>query len=160
MRGFDYYTGIVFEVFDTNPDNNRSMLGGGRYDGLVGLFGVETLPTVGFGWGDVTLTNFLEGHDLMPRLGSVTDVYVVSIGEVDTQSQAAELRQAGVNVAIDISGRKLSSQIKTADKKSIPYCLIIGEDELKSGNLTLRNMMTGQEQKLPMSAIIKQLESK
>ncbi len=68
MRGFDYYTGIVFEIFDTRDDNNRSMMGGGRYDGLVGLFGVEPVPTVGFGFGDVTLQNFLEGHDLLSPL--------------------------------------------------------------------------------------------
>ena len=66
MRGFDYYTDVVFEVFDTHPDNNRSMLGGGRYDGLVGLFGVKPVSSVGFGWGDVTLMNFLELHGLLP----------------------------------------------------------------------------------------------
>jgi histidyl-tRNA synthetase len=59
VRGMDYYTGIVFEVFDTNPENNRSMFGGGRYDGLVAQFGVEPVPTAGFGMGDVTLQNFL-----------------------------------------------------------------------------------------------------
>src|SRR6185295_11165665 len=66
MRGFDYYTGIVFEVFDTNPENNRSMLGGGRYDGLIGLFGVEPVPTAGFAMGDVTLANFLSENKLVP----------------------------------------------------------------------------------------------
>ncbi len=81
MRGFDYYTDIVFEVTDTNPENNRSMFGGGRYDGLVGLFGVEPVPTVGFGMGDVTLQNFLESHQLLPELRSQTDVYVVLVGD-------------------------------------------------------------------------------
>jgi histidyl-tRNA synthetase len=66
MRGFDYYTGIVFEVFDTNPENSRSLFGGGRYDNLLEMFGVEPLPTVGFGMGDVTMRDFLETHKLPP----------------------------------------------------------------------------------------------
>jgi histidyl-tRNA synthetase len=70
MRGFDYYTDVVFEIFDKHPENNRSMLGGGRYDGLVGLFGVEPVPTIGFGFGDVTLQNFLELHKLSGTAGN------------------------------------------------------------------------------------------
>ncbi len=65
-RGFDYYTDIVFEVFDTNPENKRSLFGGGRYDNLLEMFGVEPLPTVGFGMGDVTIRDFLETHKLPP----------------------------------------------------------------------------------------------
>ena len=63
-RGFDYYTGIVFEVFDTHKDNNRSLFGGGRYDNLLEMFGVEPVPTVGFAMGDITLRDFLETHNL------------------------------------------------------------------------------------------------
>ncbi len=63
-RGFDYYTGMVFEVFDANPENKRSLFGGGRYDNLLEMFGVEPLPTVGFGMGDVTIRDFLETHNL------------------------------------------------------------------------------------------------
>ena len=63
-RGFDYYTDMVFEVFDTNPENKRSLFGGGRYDNLLEMFGVEPVPTVGFGMGDVTIRDFLETHNL------------------------------------------------------------------------------------------------
>lgn len=63
-RGFDYYTGVVFEMFDTHPDNRRSLFGGGRYDNLLELFGVEPVPTVGFGMGDITMRDFLETHNL------------------------------------------------------------------------------------------------
>lgn len=66
VRGFDYYTGMVFEVFDTNPENKRALFGGGRYDNLLEMFGVEPLPTVGFGMGDVTIRDFLETHKLPP----------------------------------------------------------------------------------------------
>lgn len=64
VRGFDYYTGMVFEVFDTHPDNNRSLFGGGRYDNLLEIFGVDPVPTVGFGMGDITMRDFLETHGL------------------------------------------------------------------------------------------------
>ena len=97
------------------------MLGGGRYDGLVGLFGVQPVPTVGFGWGDVTLANFLEVHDLTPDLKSETDVYVALIGDVSEASQEiiAELRRSGLNVATDLSSRKIGDQLKAADKKGV-----------------------------------------
>ena len=64
VRGFDYYTGMVFEVFDSNQANRRSLFGGGRYDNLLELFGVDPVPTVGFGMGDVTIRDFLETHHL------------------------------------------------------------------------------------------------
>ncbi len=160
MRGFDYYTDIVFEVFDTHPDNNRSMLGGGRYDGLVGLFGVNPVPTVGFGWGDVTLANFLELHHLVPELKPETDLYVVLAGDVGAAAQKpiSQLRTGGLNVAVDLSGRKLGDQFKTADKKGITQVLVIGEDELKTGKFTLKNLDTGKEQKLSPDAIVKKFQ--
>jgi histidyl-tRNA synthetase len=158
MRGFDYYTGIVFEVFDTDPENNRSMLGGGRYDGLVGLFGVDPVPTVGFGWGDVTLANFLAGHRLMPALKPETDVYVARIGEVDASKVVAELRKQGLNVAVDLSGKKIGDQLKTADKKGIEQVAIIGEEELKAGKINLKNLKTGKESKLSLPAAAKAIK--
>jgi histidyl-tRNA synthetase len=156
MRGFDYYTDVVFEVFDAHPDNNRSMLGGGRYDGLVGLFGVQPVPTVGFGWGDVTLANFLELHRLIPDLKPETDVYAVLVGDVAGKAQKvlAKLRAGGVNVAVDLSGRKLGDQLKTADKKGITHALIIGENELATDKFNLKNLDTGNEQKLTLAGII------
>jgi histidyl-tRNA synthetase len=160
MRGFDYYTDIVFEVFDNHPDNNRSMFGGGRYDGLVGLFGVEPAPAVGFAMGDVTLQNFLEIHGLLPKLMPETDVYVVLIGDVfdDAQKVIAELRSNRVKVAVDISGRKPDKQIKTADKKGIHYILTIGPDEITSEQYPLKNLQTGVEEKHSVERIVSIIE--
>ena len=149
MRGFDYYTDIVFEVFDTHPENNRSMFGGGRYDGLVGLFGVEPVPTVGFGMGDVTLQNFLEAHELMPKLKPVTDAYIVLVGDLYEKAvpTLAKIRELGLNIAVDTSGRKLDKQLKTADKKNIRYAIIIGDMELEDGQYSLKDLHTGKEEK-------------
>ncbi|PIZ62905.1 histidine--tRNA ligase [Candidatus Saccharibacteria bacterium CG_4_10_14_0_2_um_filter_52_9] len=160
MRGFDYYTGVVFEVFDTNPENNRSLLGGGRYDGLVGLFGVAPVPTVGFGWGDVTLANFLETHRLLPALQPETDVYVALIGDVSHQATpiVADLRQGGLNVAVGAAGKKIGDQLKNADKKGIERVLIIGETELKNGMFTVKNLKTGQETKVAAAKLAKAIK--
>ena len=156
MRGFDYYTGIIFEVSDTDSDNNRAMLGGGRYDGLVGLFGVSPVPTVGFGWGDVTLENFLRSHDLMPELQPETDMYVALVGDVQAavQPMVAILRNAGARLAVDISGRKLGDQFKVAEKKGVNEVLIIGESELSSDQFKLKNLKTGDEQVLKLSDLV------
>ncbi|HSX31144.1 MAG TPA: histidine--tRNA ligase [Candidatus Saccharimonadales bacterium] len=157
MRGFDYYTDMVFEVFDTDPENNRSMFGGGRYDGLVGLFGVEPVPTVGFAMGDVTLQNFLESHELLPKLHTEIDAYVVLIGDTmydRAQSVLAELRRMGLTVAVDSTGRKLDKQIKTAVKKGIHYAVFVGDAELASGQFKLRNLADGTEETHGLERIV------
>ena len=155
MRGFDYYTDIVFEVMDTDPENNRSMFGGGRYDGLVGLFGVEPVPTVGFGMGDVTIANFLTSHGLMPELKVATDVYVVLVGDVYSLAQGtiASLRSQGLNVAVDTSGRKPGDQIKNAVKKNINFVLFIGDKELADGKFSLKNLADGQESNISVEEV-------
>lgn len=148
MRGFDYYTDIAFEVFDTNPENNRSMFGGGRYDDLVGVFGVEPVPAAGFAMGDITLQNFLEIHQLAPKLRPETDLAVLLVGDVfeAAQKPIAELREAGVNVAVDSTGRKAEKQIKSANKKGVRYVLFIGDKELTSQQFTLKDLVTGSEE--------------
>ena len=161
MRGLDYYTGTVFEVFDTHPDNNRSLFGGGRYDGLVGLFGAEPISAVGMAPGNTMIENFLDVHGLLPENVSKTDVYVVVIGDAldDARRVAYELRQAGLNVEIDITGRKLDKQIKTAVKKNIKHLLFIGAQDAESGQYALKNVDDETEQKLSPEQIIEKLHS-
>ena len=156
MRGFDYYTDTVFEVFDLAPENNRAMFGGGRYDGLVGLFGVEPVPTVGFGQGDVTMRLFLETHNLLPEQPTETELYVVLIGDTYTgvQPLLQELRHEGVKCAVDISGRKIDKQIQTAEKKGILYALFIGEKELEEQRYPVKNLKTGEEQVLSSARLV------
>ncbi len=157
MRGFDYYTDIVFEVFDENPENNRSMFGGGRYDGLVGLFGVEPVPTVGFGMGDVTLQNFLEVHGLLPKLLPETDVYAVLIGDNIYEKSLAtigHMRQMGLRVAVDPTGRKVEKQLKSAAKQGVEYAIFIGETELASEQYRLKNLVTGSDETHGLERIV------
>lgn len=156
MRGFDYYTDIVFEVFDTDPENNRSMFGGGRYDGLVGLFGVDPVPTVGFGMGDATLENFLETHKLLPEIKTETDIYVATIGDVyeGAQKVVNKLRDMEVNVAFDVTGRKPDKQIKSAAKKGIRYVAFVGEKELAEEQFKIKDIVTGEEETHSLERIV------
>ncbi len=160
MRGFDYYTDIVFEVNDTNPDNNRSMFGGGRYDGLVGSFGVEPIATVGFGMGDATIENFLETHKLIPKLHSTTKLYVVTIGKVlkEAQDIVRQLRFGGINVAIDLTDRKPDKQIKAALKMGVENLLFVGEEEIQNSSFILRNVESQKEDTLSVQQIVEHLK--
>src|SRR6185437_4055266 len=148
VRGFDYYTGMVFEVFDTNPLNNRALFGGGRYDNLTQQFDDEPISGVGFGMGDATIHNFLEVRGLLPQYTPPTKAYLaITSPELALQAQtlAGELRQAGVNVAIDFGDKKLGDQIKTATKHKIPYVIVVGPDELTSGNFVVRDLASSKD---------------
>lgn len=161
-RGFDYYTDIVFEVYDNNPENNRAMFGGGRYDALLSSFGVEPVPTVGFGMGDVTLQMFVEGHKLMPKFEPETDATVVLIGEVyeSAQSILADLRQEGLRLAADSSGRKIDTQLRNAVKSGIPYVIFIGEHEISARRFKLKNLQNGEEKELSFERLVSTLAAR
>ncbi len=160
MRGLDYYTGMVFEVYDTHPDNNRALFGGGRYDGLVGLFGAEPISAVGMAPGGTMMENFLVVHGLLPKFRSTTDVYVSALGDVAREASklARDLRAAGINVELDLSGHKLDRQIKTAIKKSIPYVIFIGEQEVASGIYTIKNIAKSEEYKLGFAELVNKIK--
>jgi len=154
MRGLDYYTGTVFEVFDTHPDNNRSLFGGGRYDGLVGMFGAEPISAVGMAPGNTMIENFLSVRGLLPEQKSLTKLYIVVIEDaLDKANQVAkELRAAGINTEVDITTRKIDKKIKTASKKNIEYVLFVGENDIDT--YSLKSLISEDEQKLSIADII------
>ncbi|MES2213630.1 MAG: histidine--tRNA ligase [Patescibacteria group bacterium] len=157
MRGFDYYTGIVFEVHDTHPDNNRSVFGGGRYDDLLDIFGARKIPTVGFGAGDVTARDFMETHKLLPEYRSSTEIHICILGPefIDNANLlATQLRSVFLNVSVDLSGKKIGDQLKIAHKQSIPFVICIGENEATTGVYPLKNMTTGEEVKVKAEEIL------
>lgn len=147
MRGLDYYTGTVFEVFDTDPENNRSLFGGGRYDGLVGMFGVEPVSAVGFAPGLTTTELFLRTHNLLPDLHGGVDVYVASVGDTSLAvlSLASTLRSQGMSVETDTTGRKFDKLIKAAEKKGATEIVFVGANEVETGQYKAKNLATGQE---------------
>jgi histidyl-tRNA synthetase len=147
-RGFDYYTGIVFEVFDTSPENNRSMFGGGRYDRLLELFGDEKIPAVGFGMGDVTLRDFLESRSLLPAAASAAQLLIATVSAAqipDAMKLAQRLRGRGARVAVNLTQKKLGDQLKYADRLNIPRVAVLGEDEVRTGQYALKHLASGNE---------------
>ncbi len=148
VRGFDYYTDIVFEIFDADPVNRRSLFGGGRYDNLTSLFGGDAISAVGFGMGDVTIRDFLETHQLLPTLPASADAMIIVIDEQNAQYSlelAQSLRDRGIRVAVDLSGKKIGDQIKNADKRGIPYVIPVGDEEARTSTLKLKKLSDGQE---------------
>ena len=152
MRGFDYYTGIIFEVYDKHPANPRALFGGGRYDNLLDLFGVERVPTVGFGMGDVTMRDVLETYKPLPAtLPPAADLYLsaLSDGEREYVNDLAQvLRRDGVRVIVDYSDAKVGVKVKHADKARIPFFAIIGGAERESGKIKVKELSTGTETEL------------
>lgn len=156
VRGFAYYTGVVFEVYDTHEDNNRALFGGGRYDNLTGMFDNESITGVGFGMGDVTMHDFLAVRNMLPEYQSPTHVYLAVASENEVPhaiSLAGELRAAGVNVATDFADKKLADQIKNAVKNKITYLIVVGENEVSSGNFTVRALVNGTENPMPRAEL-------
>lgn len=148
VRGFDYYTGVVFEVFDTAPENRRSLFGGGRYDNLTELFGGQPITGIGFGMGDVTARDFLESHDLLPQYRPATELMLCPTDEgafAHALTLAQELRHKDVTVTVNLSGKKIGDQIKQADKMGVPFIVAIGERERDSGMYTLKQLSNGNE---------------
>ncbi len=147
VRGFDYYTGTVFEMYDTNPKNPRALFGGGRYDDLVGIFGVEKVSGIGFGWGDVTTKDFLETYNLLPEYKPQVQLYICHLeGFMEEANKLARyLRERGINVEVDLTDRQVSKQVKTADREKIPFVVVVGEEEVKSGKYKVKGLSQSKE---------------
>lgn len=158
-RGFDYYTGTVFEIFDISGENNRAMLGGGRYDNLTGLFGGEPISGIGFGMGDVTMRDFLETHNLLPANVRTTAPTLIIIPletkfNLEGQKLAAACRTADVRTTVDIGTKKLGKKIGDAAGRGATFVMVIGEDEVARGTYTVKNLTETTEQSGTLEELI------
>jgi len=146
-RGLDYYTGTVFECFDSTGEVSRAVFGGGRYDDLIEGFGGQPTPAVGFAPGYATLSLLCQRAGVWPEETLRTDYYVLQVG--DTQSVAAtvarELRERGHVVESDVSGRSFGAQLEYADSINAETVVIVGERDLENGEVTLRDMESGEQ---------------
>lgn len=160
LRGLDYYTGTVFEIYDTSPENRRAMFGGGRYDNLMGIFGKEALSGVGFGMGDVSLQNFLEVHSLVPKFDSEVDVMVTFPDEkfrALSQQITNGLRKKGFQVITPLSIGSFGNQLKLANKHESKIVILFGEDEFNRGEVLLKNLKTGEQIAVKKENVIEQV---
>jgi histidyl-tRNA synthetase len=160
VRGFDYYTGMVFEVFDADPENPRSMFGGGRYDGLVTLFGGDPIPAVGFAFGDTVFANFLETQGLLPESENAPEAYIGTPSPDDiprAQAFAGVLRASGIRTFVNLTEKDLGAQIKDALRRSIPYFIAYGKDEEQSKSVRIKDLAKSAEKKVSIKEAGKQL---
>ena len=153
VRGLDYYTGLVFEIFDKNPDNPRAICGGGAYQNLLTIFGGPVMPAVGFGLGDVTLSDFLTTHGLMPDFTHPTSDIFISAQDSDAQIEvlklAARLRQGGgLSVVTHPEPVKIKKAFPLAEKRGARFVALIGEQELTDGSVQIKNMATREQSTL------------
>jgi len=163
IRGLDYYTGTVFEVFDNAPENNRAMFGGGRYDNLVGLFVKNAkISGVGYGMGDVTLENFLVTHNLVPEtFGSGVKVLVTRFDDVPYEQYlklADQLRAAGIVTSVYLGTKKFGKQIDFAVKDGYSHVVVMGGSEVEKGVIRLKNLATREEVELTVDDAIATLQ--
>ena len=152
VRGLDYYTKTVFEFI--SEDDGLTVLGGGRYDGLVEEVGGQPTPAVGFAMGMERLLEVFEraNPDLVKE--KTMDLYVASIGEeadIFATKLATELRNEGIQVEKDICSRSLNAQFKYANKTNAKYVLTIGENEVRENKAKIKNMATGEETELNLT---------
>lgn len=155
-RGFDYYTGIIFEIFDTSPYNKRALFGGGRYDNLLEAFDVENVPAVGFGMGDVAFRDFLETHDLLPEFVSPTDLFLSTVlidAIPHAQALARTLRREGIAVAVNLGDIKVGTQLLAAAKQGIRFAICIGNEEIETKKYVIKNLKTKEETELSSDEI-------
>ena len=164
IRGLDYYTGTVFEVFDNAPENNRAMFGGGRYDNLVDLFVKNArISGVGYGMGDVTLENFLVTHNLVPAaFGSPVKVLVTRFDDVPYEAYTSlveKLRDAGIVSSVYLGQKKFGKQLEYAVKGEYSHAVIMGGDEYARGVVRLKNLNTREEKELAIDDLISELQA-
>jgi histidyl-tRNA synthetase len=170
LRGMDYYTGTVFEMYDISPENRRAMFGGGRYDNLVGLFGNQKLSGVGFGMGDVTFRHFLETHKLLPDWGNDIDVLVTlpklelrTVAEGIARSLRAVKRASDPNaklrVMTPLAVEGFGAQLKLAAKHKAKYAILLGQSELAQEQVVVKNLLKGEQETVLISKLAEYLSS-
>ena len=156
-RGLDYYTGTVYETFLNDYKSIGSICSGGRYNNLSEFYTDKKMPGVGMSIGLTRLFFILNDIGLIKAdKKSISEILIISMIEDLTPAieTANKLRQAGINTEIYFDNKKIKTKFKYADKLKIPYVIVIGEDEIKTGTLTLRNMETGEQEKKNVEEIV------
>ncbi|MBF0621683.1 MAG: histidine--tRNA ligase [Magnetococcales bacterium] len=162
MRAFNYYTSTVFEVFDTDPKNRRSIFGGGRYDDLASLFTKQKIPGIGFGMGDVTTWNFMESHGLLPKPDTGAQVYLFSTeaeGQAMVRQAARTFRQAGYRTSTAMGPTRMRNGLKQANRMGVIFAGIIGTSEIENNSLTIKNMKLGDQDIVDQETLLDHLKS-
>ena len=160
VRGLAYYTGVVFELFDTSK-SLRAICGGGRYDGLLKALGGVDLPALGFGMGDVVLGELLKERGIAPGRSSRLDCFLIPVGGDDLPvvlQLAHELRDAGLAIEYSLKPQAVRKQLELAAARNAPHAVIIGPDERQAGTVVLRDLSGGVERTVPVATLRAELQ--
>lgn len=163
VRGLDYYTKTAFEFVSNEIGSQSTVCGGGRYDGLVEELGGPNTPAVGFGMGMERLLLTLENNGVEIPKEKGLDIFIVTIGEKGDRRAFAllnKLRKNGISADKDYLGRSLKAQFKYSDKLNAEFTIVIGDDEIEKGIVSLKNMRTGNQQEIMLENLIDELKSK
>jgi len=161
VRGLDYYTKTVFEIISTEGQYKGTVCGGGRYDCLLEQLGGPKMPGVGFGLGMERLLLVAESFREIPAPEPV-GVYLAAMGEAargEGMRLVKALRDAGVKAEFDHVGRSFKAQFKYADKLGARFVAILGDDEVKTGVIKLKNMETGEEAATPLAEFVETVKA-
>lgn len=157
VRGLDYYTGIVFEIFDKNPENRRAICGGGAYANLLQIFNEEPLAGVGFGLGDVTLKDFLVTHNLLPDLNQPQYDLFLSFQDPEAHKTVMQLgtalRKQNLKVITHPEEIKFKKVFPLAEKKLCKFVALLGSQELSQNQILIKNMQTQEQKAFSLSDI-------
>lgn len=160
-RGLNYYTGAIFEV-KANDVEMGSISGGGRYDNLTGVFGLQGLSGVGISFGADRIYDVLNQLDLYPKeTVNATKILFVCFGDAEiaySMPLVKEVRNAGIPAEIYPTPAKMKKQLGYADSKNIKYVAIVGSDEMEQKKITLKNMETGEQEMLAVSEVIERIK--
>jgi histidyl-tRNA synthetase len=159
VRGLAYYTGTVFELFDAGR-TLRAICGGGRYDNLLSALGGVELPALGFGMGDVVLSELLKERGLVPAVAAGLDVFVVGVTPDDVPhllALAHELRDGGLRVEYTLGSSTMRKQLELADARRARYAVVIGPDDRARGEVILRDLEGGSQRALARDAVVAEI---
>ena len=160
VRGLDYYSRTAFEFIDTNLGAQNTLIGGGRYDGLVEQIGGKNIPGIGFAGGFERLILSMETEGVSFGSEQNPDYYLVCLGEKAKDfslNLLTKIRNAGISVESDFEKKSIKAQMKAADKSNAKYSLILGEDEISQNKIVLKNMKTGDQESILMDNLIEKL---
>jgi histidyl-tRNA synthetase len=156
-RGLSYYTGAIFEVKALDVEIG-SITGGGRYDDLTGIFGLKNMSGVGISFGADRIFDVMNQLNLFPtNNATTTQLLFVNFGEQEERyclKILQQLRANGINAEIYPESAKMKKQMTYADKKGIPFVVLVGENEIQTETFTLKNMATGEQQTVRLPELI------
>lgn len=152
-RGLDYYTGVVFEI--RVGEAAVSVVGGGRYDELLGIYGREALPATGWGLGVDRLVEVLRQQKKLPPTAAAAEILVIPVGETTSAAigLVTKIREQ-YPADIELMGKNLRKALEYANKEGYVFAVIVGEKDLKDGAVTVRNLRTGKEEKVAVGRIL------